>query len=93
MRVTAFWPRSRRRLAARTIALSMRVHALEATLARVTAEREALRGSDCGWRVDPDEAHRLLHEQAARLAAQQREIDELHATIARLRPRLTRGDQ
>ena len=85
--VTAFWPRSRRRLVARTVALSMRVHALEDALARQAAER-----GDCGWRLDPDEAHRLLHEQADRLTAQQREIDELHATIARLRPRLTRGE-
>ena len=29
---------------------------------------------------------------ADRLTAQQREIDQLHATIARLRPRLTKGD-
>ena len=87
MSVTAFWPRSRRRLAARTIALSMRVHALEDALARQAAERNG-----CGWATDPDSQHRLLHEQADRLAAAQREIDQLHATIARLRPRIVKGD-
>ena len=85
MTVTAFWPRSRRRLAARTIALSMRVHALEDALARQAADR-----GGCGWQADPDAGHRLLHEQADRLAAAQKEIDQLHATIARLRPRLTK---
>jgi len=85
--VTAFWPRSRRRLAARTIALSMRVHALEDALARQAADR-----GGCGWQADPDAGHRLLHRSRRRLAAQQREIDQLHATIARLRPRLLKGD-
>lgn len=92
MSVTAFWPRSRRRLAARTVALSLRCRSLEDALARVTRERDAARADACAWRADPDAAHRLLHEQAAILAAQQRELDGLHATIARLRPRLTKGD-
>ncbi len=36
-------------------------------------------------------ATRLLHAQADRLAVAQREIDGLHADIARMRPRLVEG--
>ena len=46
----------------------------------------------CDYKASPDVQHRLLHETADRYAQARAEIAELHATIARLRPRLVRGE-
>lgn len=88
------WPRSRRErtLAARCLRLA---DALRTTVAERDRLRDALRvvqDGQCDYRLDPDAGHRLLHEQARIMVAQQQEIGELHAVIARLRPSLMPRD-